>query len=134
MNQTFQEYTPSMPAKIILTTPAGNLVHFEYQQKSGPGGFHSRYNNLFVAHWEVAYCLTTIAHVHYANDPIHLTGYFEMEMTFGCGEEAQTKRISGLTLNQVCEIVDRNDSDFCFELFTNRTVYNKNYWPEIERA
>jgi hypothetical protein len=130
MNQIFQEYTESTPAKITLTTPADKKVEFTYRDKCGPGGYGKRYMGLFVADFEVGYCLTTIAHVHYVNDPTRLTGYFDMEITFGCGEEATTERISGLTLEQVCKIIDLDDWEFCLDLCTNRGVYNKFYWPE----
>ena len=125
MRQIFQEYTANTPAKIILTTPSGKTVQFDMQERRD-----SPYFGLFVANLEVGYCLTTIAHVHFVNDPTRLSGYFEAEMTFGSGEEATTERCSQFTLEQICEIIDRDDWEFCLDLFTNRGPYNRNYWPE----
>lgn len=131
-NQIFQEYTEKKAAKITLTTTKGKKVDFVYQEKSGPGGYHQKYNGLFVTHadFEIANCITTIAHIHFVNSPTILSGYFEVEMTFGCGEEARKEHISHLTLDQVCELVDRDDWEFSLDLFTNRSIHNKFYWPE----
>jgi hypothetical protein len=130
-NQIFQEYAEKSAAKITLTTPKGKKVEFVYQEKSGPGGYHQKYNGLFVtaADFEIDNCIATIAHVHFVNSPTVLSGYFEAEMTFGCGEEARTEIVSHLTLEQICELIDKNDWQFSFDLFTNRSIHNKLYWP-----
>lgn len=132
MNTQFTEYTPSTPAKIVLTTPGGKKVDFfHYDPKIG--GAFNRFNGMFQtgADFEYAYNLCTIAHVHCLNRETNFEeGSFEVEITIGCGEDAERGSISLLTLDQVFEFIDRDDIEFAKHLLENRTLHNRRYWPK----
>ena len=117
------QFQPGIPGKIILKTPAGNKIEFDYNEKEG----------VFIGGVDYAGQYAIIRHFHLVNHPTELTGEFDIKLSVNLGQtadDAYQEYAAGFSLIDICTFIDIDNIYFAIDLLSNRGPHSRYYWPK----